>query len=111
MTKADLDRFLMLVNALAPVVLEKVKGGDKVVRFIPSITQGIVAAEQIKGATGAEKKARVLEIVAAGVATANATGQVKLNPAAVAAAASGGIDAVINTIHAIEGGKIAKPAA
>lgn len=109
--KFDRKKFLFLVNALAPLVLANVKGGDKVAEFIPIVTDGIIAAEQIKGATGAEKKAHVLDLVAAGVAGANATGKVKLDASAVTTAAGDGIDAVIGAIHAIEGGKIVKPAA
>jgi len=111
MAKFDLTKFLTIVNAVAPIVLLTVPKGEKIGQFIPTITQAIVSAEQIKGATGAEKKAHVLEIVAAGVATANATGKVKLDGSEVAAVAGAGIDAVIGTVAVIQGAKVVKPVA
>jgi hypothetical protein len=109
--KFDLHKTLALINLFAPLVLANVKNGDKIGKFIPIITDGIVAAEQIKGATGAEKKAHVLEIVTAAVSGSNATGKTAIDEHAVTTAAGAGIDAVISTIHAIEGGKVVKPSA
>jgi len=106
--KFDLHKTLTLINLLAPIVLLNVKGGDKVAKFIPVITDGIVSAEQLKGATGAEKKAHVLEIVEDAVKISNATGKTQIDAAAVTAAASDGIDATIAAVHAVEVGKIVK---
>jgi hypothetical protein len=103
-----LDRFKQLLSMLAPVVLTAVPGGEKIAPFVPVIVHGIDEAEQIKDATGAEKKAHVLEIVKASVTVANATGKVKLDPAAVHAVASKGIDSVVGAIDIIEGEKTAK---
>lgn len=102
------SKWLNVVKLVAPIVLANVKGGDKIAAVIPVITDGIAEAEQIKGASGADKKAHVLNVVQAGVAAANATGKVKLDPAEVQAIASGGIDTVVNTIHAIDGAKVSK---
>jgi hypothetical protein len=109
--KFDLAKFSLMVNMLAPVVLLTVPKGDKIAPLSTSITAGIIAAEQIKGATGAEKKAHVLELVAAGVATANATGKVKLDQDEAVAVAGVVIDRVIGSVHAVEGGTVTKPAA
>ena len=109
--KFDLGKFAAMVNMLAPVVLMMVPKGEKVAPYVGSITAGIVAAQQIAGATGAEKKAHVLELVAAGVATANATGKVKLDQDEAVAVAGVVIDRVIGSVHAVEGGTVTKPAA
>jgi hypothetical protein len=111
MKKFNLGKFAAMVNMLAPVVLMMVPKGEKVAPYVGSITAGIVAAQQIKGATGAEKKAHVLDLVAAGVATANATGKVKLDQDEAVAVAGVVIDRVIGSVHAVEGGTVTKPAA
>jgi len=101
--KFNLHKFVSLVNVLAPVVLASVPHGDKIAPLIPTITSAINEAEQIKGASGAEKKAHVLSIVQAGVATANAAGHAHLDPVEVNEVASHGIDAVIGTVHLVHG--------
>jgi hypothetical protein len=100
--KFHLDKFISIVRLLGPVVLAAVPGGQKIAPLIPTITGAIEDAEAIQGATGAEKKAHVLAIVEAGVATANATGKVTLDPAEVAAIADTGIDTVVQTIKVVE---------
>jgi hypothetical protein len=107
--KFDLNKFLTLVNALAPVILVNVPGGEKVAPFVPIIAKGIIAAQQIKGASGPEKRAHVLESLAAGVQVSNQTGKTAIDEHALTTAAGAGIDAVIGAIHAIEGGKVVKP--
>jgi hypothetical protein len=107
--KFDFHKFVAIVSQLGPLVLAAVPGGEKIAPLIPVITGAIAEAEQIAGATGAEKKAHVMAIVKAGVETANATGKVTIDLATVQQAADGGIDAVLNTVKAIEGAK--KPAA
>jgi hypothetical protein len=104
-----LTKWLNLVKLVAPLVLSNVKGGDKIAEMIPTITDGIAEAEQIKGASGPEKKAHVLNVVHAGVAAANASGKVTLDQAEVQGIASDGIDAVVNTLHVIDGAKVVKP--
>jgi hypothetical protein len=106
--KFNFHKFKDIVTALAPIVLIAVPGGAAVAPFVAVITKAITEAEQIKGASGAEKKAHVLEIVKAGVETANATKKVKLNSEDVQAVASDGIDAVIGAVHVIEGAKVIK---
>ena len=103
-----LGKWLNIVKLIAPVVLANVKGGDKIAVLVPTITDAISEAEQIKGASGAEKKAHVLNVVQAGVVAANASGKVHLDPAEVQATASHGIDAVVDAIHVIDGAKVVK---
>lgn len=99
--KFHLHAFLDLVGKLAPVVLSAVPGGDKIAPLIPVITHAVTEAEQIKGASGADKKAHVLNVVDAAVTTLNATGKVKLDPAEVQAISANGIDAVIGAVHVV----------
>jgi hypothetical protein len=100
--KFHLDKFISVLRVLGPVVLSTVPGGQKIAPLIPTITGAIEEAEALPGATGAEKKAHVLAIVEAGVATANATGKVKLDPTEVAAIADKGIDTVVQTVKVVE---------
>jgi len=109
--KFNLTKFIAVVSQIAPVILAAVPGGDRIGPLIPDITRAITAAEQMKGATGAAKKAHVLTIVKGSVATANATGKVTLDPAEVERVASDGVDAVIGTVHVIEGATVVKGAA
>jgi hypothetical protein len=106
--KLTSNKWFALITGLAPLILSNIKGGDKIAPVIPVIVSGIQEAEQIKGASGADKKAHVLKTVEAGVAAANATGKVKLDTAEVQAVASDGIDAVIGAVHVVEGAKVVK---
>jgi len=102
------NKWFQLITGLAPLILANVKGGDKITPVIPVIVAGIQEAEQIKGASGEQKKDHVMKTVDAGVAAANATGKVKLNAEEVKAVASDGIDAVIGAVHVVEGAKVVK---
>lgn len=106
MPRFDLARFLAVLAAVGPVMLTLVPGAEKIGALIPVVVAAIGDAEQIKGATGPQKKAHVLAIVAAGVAVANSTGKLKLDAAEVAGVASGGIDTVIAAIHVANGAKV-----
>lgn len=109
MAKFDLHKFLGLVQVFAPLVLSQVKGGEKIVAIIPDITNGIISAEQIRGATSEQKKAHVMEIVEHAVAVNNATNSTKFNVDEVKTVADNGIDAVVGTINIVEGTKVVKP--
>ena len=99
--KFNLRAFTTLVRQIAPIVLAAVPNGQKLGPVINTITAAIEEAEQIPGATGAEKKDHVLKITAAGVAVANAAGA-KLNDAEIAAIAGNGIDAVVGAVNAVK---------
>ena len=103
--KFDLKKFLAVVGQVGPVILAAVPGGEKIGAVIPKVVQAIGEAEQIKGASGAEKKQHVLNVVNTATAIANTTGKVKLDAAAVAAITSTGIDLVISTVKEIEKAK------
>ena len=107
--KFDLRKFLAVVAQVGPVVMAAVPGGEKIGQIIPKVVDAIGEAEQIRGATGAEKKAHVLNVVKGAVDALNTSGRVKLNPGEVEAIASQGIDTVVATVHVIEGAKVVKP--
>lgn len=106
--KLNINKWLTIVSQIAPIVLLAVPGGAAIAPLVPVITHAITEAEQIKGASGADKKAHVLNTVQDAVTTINATGKAKLDPAEVQAVAGQGIDAVIATVHVVEGAKIVK---
>lgn len=99
--KIGLGKFKALVRLLGPVVLSAVPGGEKIAPHVDTIVDAIETAEQIKGASGPEKKARVLEVVKKGVEVANATGKVTLDASEVEAIASHGIDAVVGAVNVV----------
>lgn len=88
-TLAQFGPQILLFTPLAPIA--------------PAVTVAIHEAELLKGATGAEKKAHVLNIVTAAASGANAqAGKEVVDAAQVAATASQAIDtivSVVNTIH------------
>ena len=90
------------IRSIAPAVLPLVPGGAKLAPILNTITTAMEDAEAIPGATGAEKKAHVLSIVAAGVATANSSGKIKLDPVEIEAIASSGIDTTIRAVKAVQ---------
>ncbi len=104
MSKLDkLNTILGLVGKFAPMILPSVPGGAKISAFIPVITHGILEAEQIPGASGADKKAHVLNLLADSVTALNATGKTHLSQDELAAIAGNGIDTVIGTVNLLHG--------
>lgn len=106
----DLNQWLAIAALLAPAVLTRVKGGEKIAPFIPAITQGVIEAEQIKGASGAQKKAHVLNLVPVAVGVANATGKTHLDPVVIGSIVDSGIDAVIKAVNAVHATHVDPPA-
>ncbi len=98
--KFDFHKFLAIVATVGPGVL-LLTGGGAIAPLVPVIIHAIGEAEAIKGATAAQKKAHVLAIVEASVATANATGKVQLDLPEVLAVSSTGIDTVIGTVNIV----------
>ncbi len=103
--KFDFHKFLNIVGGVGPLVLMAIPGGGVIAPLVPVIIHAIGEAEAIKGATAAQKKAHVLAIVEASVATANSTGKVKLDLPEVLAVSSTGIDTVIGTVNIITAAK------
>ncbi len=94
--------WLLLAERFAPLILSFIPALHAHPAIIPAISQGIQIAEQIPGASGADKKAAVVALVNTGIAAANAsTSAPVIDQASTAAAVSAGIDATIAAINAI----------
>lgn len=106
--KFNLGKFLAVVSQVGPIVLAATPGAEKFAPLVTTIVGAIGEAEQIKGASGPEKKAHVIAVAKAAVEVANTTGKVKLDPADVDAAVGAGVDAVLGTVHVLEGAKVEK---
>lgn len=104
-----LNVVLGLVGKFAPMILPSVPGGQRVLPFIPVITHGIVEAEQLPGASGADKKAHVLNLLADSVTALNATGKTHLNFDELSGIASHGIDTTIGAINLLHHAGAAVP--
>lgn len=96
-------KWLELLKTIGPLVIASTVPGGQL--LAPIVVGAIHSAEQLKGASGAEKKAHALELVEAGAAAANAVaGKVVVDPNAAVAAAASGIDTVVKTINAAHSG-------
>lgn len=107
--KFHLDRFVEIVDRLGPAVLAVVPGGDKIAPLVPKIVHGIKEAQAMKGASGADKKQHVLNVITDGADVAAAAG-VHVSSEEITAIASHGIDTVIEAVHVVEDAKAAKAA-
>lgn len=96
-------KWLDLVKLIAPAIVAATVPGGPVIGGL--IVHGIDEAEQIAGASGAEKKAHVLEIVRSGLEGANAglaaAGRPTLPATAILDAANKGIDTTIATVNLV----------
>lgn len=96
-----MNRWLSLVLNLAPLVLMGIPGMPVV--LIPTIVHAIQEAQQIKGASGADKKAHVLTVATDAVTAVNgAKGQVVVDPAVVTAVVAPAIDTTIGVINLVQ---------
>jgi hypothetical protein len=91
-----------LVSVLGPAILANVPHADKLAPLVPTIVHGIGEAEGLKGASGEEKKAHVLALVADAVTGINsAKGHTVVSPDGLATVAGSGIDTVIGAINLV----------
>lgn len=96
-----MTQWLSLVLNLAPLVLMAVPGMPVV--LIPTIVHAIQEAQQIKGASGADKKAHVIAVVGDGIAAVNgAKGTEVISPAVVTAVVAPAIDTTIGVINLVQ---------
>ncbi len=76
--------------------------------LLPLVVHGIQTAEGINGATGAEKKARAVELVRVGLTgVETASGKHPLDIPEAATAVDHGIDAVVSMVNAVKRAKAA----
>lgn len=106
--KFNLSRFVEILDRVGPSILAVVPGGEKIAPLVPKIVHGIKEAQAMKGASGEEKKAHVLAAIADGADVAKAAG-VHVSTEEITAIASKGIDAVVETVHVVEGAKATRP--
>lgn len=106
----DFRKFLAVLSEIAPPILKGV-GGEALVPLVPLIVTGIAEAEKLPGASGAEKKATVLELVKKATAGTNIVRPGTIDPALVESAAGHAIDAVITSVKAVQGAQAQLPTA
>jgi hypothetical protein len=95
-----MPKWLVVVLQVAPVLIALVPGVPPI--LVPLIVRGITDAQQIKGASGADKKRHVLAIVADGITAVNAVKPGTIpDPAGVLVASGLGIDTTIATVNLI----------
>lgn len=90
--------WLKLVGQIAPIAL----AATPMAPLAPYIAIGVQQAEQMEGATGAQKLAKAVEIAKTGIAAADAqAGRQIIDPAAADAAITAGVNAVVGTVNII----------
>ena len=96
-----------ILNLAAPFALSM---SGVPVALVPLVMHGISVAEDL-GGTGAEKKAKALDLVQTGAAAVNAaTGKTYTDPALVTDTVSKGIDVAVQTTNIIhQAQSVAKP--
>lgn len=93
-------KFADVAKAVAPVALVFVPGVPP--QLGPLLGHAIAEAEQIAGASGADKKAHVLGIVTDALQTAAAAGKPIGDPNVIVPAVSAATDAVVASVNAIK---------
>lgn len=99
----DFGKFLQILTTVAPVILLAVPGGAALAPVAAVIVTGIADAQKKPGATGPEKKAFVLQLVKDATEGAVLVKPGAIDPVLVQEAAGHAIDAVIATVHAVQG--------
>lgn len=95
-----MNKWLSLALNFAPFILIGIPGMPPA--LIPVIVHGIQEAEQLQGASGADKKAHVLSLVNDGITAVNAAQNKQvINPAVALPAVSAGIDATIGAANTV----------
>jgi hypothetical protein len=96
-----MKKFLSILAAVGPTIISVTVPGGPVIAAL--VTDAIAKAQQIPGATGAQKKAFALQVIADGAASVNAgTGKAALDPEAIVSAANLGIDAVVSAVKVVQ---------
>lgn len=84
-----MDRFQQLIELFAPAVLA---AAGVPITYTPTITAAVIGVEQIAGASGADKKARAMDLIQREV------GLAEQNPAATVQLASSAVDTLIGLV-------------
>lgn len=102
-----MNRWLDLLKTLGPIIIATTVPNGALIA--PAIVRGIEEAEKIKGASGAEKLAHVVEIAKASAAVAQASG-VNIDPVEVETAAHEAISATVDVVNIVNKVKADKAA-
>lgn len=95
----DFKKWLRAITQLAPIILPLAGVPPQ---LVPLVLHGMVVAEHLPGATGAEKKMYVMDLIQTGAATTNAAvGHTLIDPDQVTEAVSAGIDATVKTVNLV----------
>lgn len=100
----DWKAFAHVLGQIAPLVLMIIPGVPPI--LIPSIVNGIQAAEQF-GGTGAEKKAAAIATVKSSIAVANLVAQREVVDPTAIHAVSNGIDTVVGVVNLLKSQPVA----
>jgi len=106
----NFNKWLAVAQILAPAALLAAPHGQQIAAAIPSIVGGIVAAEQIPGATGEAKKAHVMDLAMAAFSSLQQTGKLHIGQSDYQAAVSAGIDTTVKAINLVHAQHQAVPA-
>jgi hypothetical protein len=91
-----------LAAVLGPALLANVPHADKIAPYVPNIVDGIAEAQLIKGATGPDKRAHVLNILADAASSANlAKGHVAVDPSELQLVGGAAIDTVVGALKIV----------
>lgn len=95
-------RWLEILKSIGPMIIATTVPNGALIA--PAIVQAIQEAESIKGATGQQKLAHVVNIATSAAQIAKASG-VKIDPADVQHAASAAISATVDVVNIIDKAK------
>src|SRR5262245_55247437 len=98
-----MKKFLTVLKAVGPILIATtIPGGE----LLAPIVVGAIAKAEQHGGTGEQKKARALDLVAAGVegynAVACATGHAPVNLTEILAVAGNAIDTTVGAVNLIK---------
>lgn len=103
------QQFIAALTQVGPMLLPLIPGGAVIAPFVPTILKTIADAEKKPGATGAEKRAYVQQIVAGGVEIANRAKPGSVDGPLVVEASGHYVDAIVTSINAVRAAKVAMP--
>lgn len=91
--------WLQIALRFAPMILSSIPQTQKIAG---AVGDGIIIAESMPGASGADKKSAVMQMAANSITSVNAAaGKVVLDPQVTLAAASSAIDTTISVINLV----------
>lgn len=101
-----MPKWLDILKQIGPMVIATTVPNGALIA--PAIVQAIQEAEAIKGATGPQKLARVVNIATSAAQIAKSSG-VKIDPADVQRAATAAISATVDVVNIIDKAKAPSP--